>query len=212
MSIAPYQRIIDSARANLPGALEGPMQLELFNVMKEFVQRSNVWTGVIAFEATPQQIEYEIVSENGSAFINRLLWLEGKRGSNDGHYGSPVPASLLDAGGHSATLRLDYAPGGHETWRAHVAYGLTDPTDKNGYPRLPDSLIDKYQLPILSGLLSRMMAQPAKPYSNPQMAQFHWATFHRGISQAKTELLKGHTFRGQNWRFPGQFRTRRKVF
>lgn len=55
---------------------------------------------------------------------------------------------------------------------------------------------------ILSGTLARLFMQPAKPYSSPQLAQFHGRTFRSGIASARAIAQAEWTDGGGRWRFP----------
>jgi hypothetical protein len=195
VTAAPYNRILDSARARLPGALDGSMQLELFNVLKEFTQRTNLWLEDIAITTATGQRDYDLSPSSPSAVVNRLLWLEGATGV-------PVHAHLTNLGGPFMTLRLATAPSASEDWTAHVALAVGDPTDGSGLPRVPDWIVTKYQLGLLDGLLARMMSQPAKPYSSP-MADLHMRNFNKAMTLARSEAAHGQVYSGQAWRYPG---------
>jgi hypothetical protein len=200
VTAAPYNRILDSARVRLPGALDGAMQLELFNVLKEFTQRTNIWREEISFSAVAGETEYDLSSSTPSATINRLLGLRSASGA-------PISAYLETAGVSLATLRVRTAPSAPEDWVAHVALALSDPTDGSGLPRVPDWIAMKYQLGIIDGLLARMMSQPSKPYSSP-LADLHMRNFNKTVTLARSEAAHGNVHSGQAWRFPGSVRTR----
>lgn len=55
---------------------------------------------------------------------------------------------------------------------------------------------------ILSGTLYRLYGQPAKPYSSPQLAQFHGRAYRSGVAQARDIARRGFSDGGGNWRFP----------
>jgi hypothetical protein len=176
------------------------MQLELFNVFKDFTQRTNIWREEISVQAVANETDYNIFSSTPSAMINRLLGVESASGA-------PVPAYLVTAGSSLVTLRAKTAPSAPEVWTAHVSLAISDPTDGNGLPRVPDWLAMKYQLGILDGLLARMMSQPNKPYSSP-LADLHMRNFNKAVALARSEVAHGNVYSGQAWRFPGSVRMR----
>jgi hypothetical protein len=191
-----FTRLIDSTRARLPGALDGTIKLELFSVLKEFTQRSNAWREDIGFSTLPGVVEYDLLSENLAA-INRLLYVA----SADAPTAS-IPATMATPG----RLRLKYTPSGSEALTATVALTVTDPTEAGGVPQFPQELLDKHFLGILDGLLSRMMSQPAKPYSSDRGAAMHGYRFRQATDLAKQEAQTGNVFGAQAWRFPGTMR------
>lgn len=196
MSTDQFTRLMDSARIRLPGALEGTMKLELFFVLKEFADRSNAWREVIGFWSSPGAVEYDLHSENAAA-INRLLWVTP--------LDSPtvsVPAIMPTPG----RVRLQNVPSESQRLNAIVALTVNDPTEDGGFPQFPEELLVKYSSGILDGLLSRMMTQPAKPYSSEKNAALHGFRFRQATNLAKREAQTGNLFGGQTWRFPQTMR------
>lgn len=199
-------RIMDEARVNLPGASDGTMRMLMFNVCKEFTQRSNAWRDSIEFTACHDCSEYDIATTE-NAVINRLIWVEGKR-PNPPQIGSAYPGVLAMAGAATVKLIIGARPSGNECWHAHVSLNVADPTTRDGLPYLPDWLAEKYSRPLTSGVIYRAASQPSKPYTNEKVAAVHAREFSDGMNRAKVEALHGHTFRGQNWTYPQQFRAR----
>lgn len=54
---------------------------------------------------------------------------------------------------------------------------------------LPDSLINRYLEPIISGAKHRLMLAPGKGWSNPPLAEFHRAQFDDGMVKAKIDVI-----------------------
>jgi hypothetical protein len=197
-------RITDLARVHLPGARDTVIQQEFFAAMKEFFITTNVWTEEICMGCGTHGcggcgtkcvgVDYEIFPTMG--MIVRLMQV-----TDEDCY--PV-AARMDIPG---TVTLYHLPKSKKHFKALVSLTVADPTNREGNPRFPTWVAQKYQNVLLDGLLYRMMLQPAKPYSNPQLAEYHGKRFRAGMSKASTEKLHGHVFRGQNWRFPQTFRT-----
>lgn len=196
MSAEAFTRLMDSARVRLPSALDGVMKLELFSVLKEFTQRSNAWRETIGVLTSPGAFEYDLYSENRAA-INRLLHVTPIDAPT-----VSIPATMPTVG----RLRLQYAPSESQRLNAIVALTVSDPTEEAGFPQFPEELLDKYFTGILDGLLSRMMSQPAKPYSSEKGAGFHGFKFRQATNLAKREAQTGNTFGAQTWRFPQTMR------
>jgi hypothetical protein len=63
---------------------------------------------------------------------------------------------------------------------------------------------------ILDGTLGRLYAQPAKPWSNPQLAQYHGSRFRMGFNRARDIAARGYSNQHHTWAFPVVARGRRK--
>lgn len=207
MPSAAMNRLMDNARVNLPGALDSVIQLELFNTLNEFFQDSNIWYEDIQFEAVatsadpvqdPAAYTYTITPTMG--VIVRLI---GVGDSNN----FPQAATMATPG----EIFLLRSPNYTQTYTARVAITVDDPVTRDGYPECPDWIINKYTNELAEGVIGRMMGQPAKPYSSPQLAQYHLRRFKQGVSQAKVEALHKNVYRGQSWSFPQTFARRRFV-
>lgn len=210
MANADMNRLMDSARIKLPGALDAAIQIELFAVLHEFFQETNIWYEDIQFDVTPTNdtylenpdaYTYELtVLEDGT--INRLISVV----SSDGF----VKKAVMPTPGY---VILAYSPDKADTYTARVSKTVLDPVTRDGYPVFPDWIMKKYGIDILDGVLGRMMGQIAKPYSSPQIATVHLRNFKQAINKARAEAMHGNVYRGQNWRFPQTFaRRRHKVF
>lgn len=207
MANADMNRLMDHARIRLPGALDAAIQMELFAVMNEFFQASNIWYEDIAFTVTPtpdtyldnpEAFTYDVIPTQGS--ITRLVGLLDSSGR-------PQSGTMPTLG----QVILGVSPNVTDTYTARVALTVSDPVTRDGYPEFPGWIMDKYGSDILEGVLSRMMSQIAKPYSSPQMAQYHGKMFKQAVSQAKVEASHQNVYRGQSWRFPQTFARRRFV-
>jgi hypothetical protein len=190
-------RFIDMARVYLPGARDNIIQLEFFAVMNDFFQRTNAWREDIDFTVTAGVKSYDVIQTSPSS-INRLISVVNENGSY-------VAATMKIPG----VVDLMVAPSQAATYTAQVALTISNPTDSTGFPEYPDYFLDKYGNDILDGLLSRMMTQISKPYSNPQMALMHGRNFMGAVTQAKVEAMRANTYRAQAWRFPQGFANRR---
>lgn len=206
MANADMNRLMDNARIRLPGALDAALQTELFSVLNEFFQETNIWFEDIQFQVTPTSDSYVT---NPDAYTYQLLPMDG---------GTIVRlVGVMDSSGFAqrasmpvlGELVLAYSPNQADTYTARVVKTITDPVTREGYPVFPAWILNKYGNDILDGLLGRMMSQLAKPYSSPQVAVVHLRNFKQSISKAKAEAMHGNVYRGQSWRFPQSFASRR---
>lgn len=179
----------------MPGVLDDALKLEFFNVLDEFCRTSYVWQESISFSVTTSTATYEISSLDDGTTLS-LLWVQNADEIN-------VNATMAEPG----VVVLAQLPSQSQTLTARVALTVTDPVrlsgDLEGWPKIPEWILEKYFQELLSGLLGRMMAQPAKPYSNQQLAVYHLRRFRNGITTARAESRRENTYDGQRWQFPG---------
>lgn len=201
MADAEITRLINNAITRLPGVTTDVLQLELFNVMNDLFKGSNIWNEDIEITVPgndPAGTVY-LLAPQQPANIDKLLWVFTKPQDASMSRGSAVAAAMSVPG--ELTLRLQ--PSSEVTYIATVALTVNDPTDRNGFVQFPAWVIQKYGGIILDGLLSKVMTQPNKPYTNLQMSIFHARKFSGGVAQARVEWTRNNTYRQQAWRFPG---------
>ncbi len=201
---ADVQRLINNAMNHAPGAVLSAMQLELYNVMTDFLQGSNVWNEDIVVNV-PGQDPYGTVyllAPQQPAQIDKLLWVFTQANDPKMMRGSAVGAAMQIPG----ELTLRNQPSSPETYIVTVALTVQSPTDRDGYVQFPAWILSKYGTTIQDGLIGRMMAQPNKPYTNLQLSVYHMRAFKSGISQARIEWTRNNTYRQQAWRFPAHTR------
>lgn len=205
MSSPELNRLMDNARIKLPGALDGAIRLELFNVLKEFFIKTNIWEEDIPFDVTPTSLSrvtnpeaytYEVVATEG--VIIRLLSVRDNQGFG-------VGATMALPG----YIVLNQSPNTAVTYTATVAKTVSDPVTRGDYPVFPAWVLESYFEEIMHGLLGKVMSHIAKPYTSPQMSQYHLRHFQSGMSRASTESQHKNLFSAQNWRFPQTFTRRR---
>src|SRR5574343_212222 len=130
MANADMNRLMDNARINLPGALDGAIKLELFAILNEFFQESNIWTEDIdvtvnptndTYLENPAAYTYDIAPADGGV-INRLIWVVDMNGT-------PQAATMEIPG----TLVIQYPPSETKTFRVRVGKTVTDPVTRDEY-------------------------------------------------------------------------------
>jgi hypothetical protein len=119
---------------------------------------------------------------------------------------------LLNAGSKCPFLRIMHNPSCEELWVATLALTPCDPTDSEGFLDPPDWVLEKYQDYIKSGILARLMLQPAKPYSSLPGAQYHGRKFNEGVGLCRTEVRNMFVYDGQRWNFPQGWNSRFRYF
>jgi hypothetical protein len=66
-----------------------------------------------------------------------------------------------------------------------------------------DWMYDMFFQDWLDGTLSRLMATPAKPWTNKEMMIYHGKRFRVAMAQRKQESMRGFNWDKPMWRFPG---------
>lgn len=72
--------------------------------------------------------------------------------------------------------------------RVHGVYTLTDAATV-----IPDDIVDRYGERIASGAKYRLMLNPGKTWSNPQLAKYHRDEFDNGKISAKVDAMHAKT-------------------
>jgi hypothetical protein len=191
----PFDRLMDTIKPHLPGAMEDAIRQELFMTCSEFFKMSNTWR---------EELDVTVLAGTNTAHfmpfagrVERLLAVK----SEDGRpvYGVHIQEKEILKFRHPVTSDTNYT--------ALFALTVNDPLTRDAYPVIPWDLVQQYQDELISGILSRMMAQPSKPYTNLGLAQYHRVAFRGGASRAKNSANEGSTFGSQHWRFPQSFAT-----
>jgi hypothetical protein len=193
-------RLIKNARNALPGSLDNVILLELFNVLDTFFRDSSIWIEDIPFSvatADPAGTIYYIEPESVSVIV-RLFNVVSSTGFRQRGAAMQLPGEVT----------LTSPPSQSDTYTATVALSIIDPVQRDGYPEFPEWILDKYGVGILDGVIGRMMAQPAKPYTNVQLALAHMTAFRKTVSIAGTESVHKNVHNAQAWVYPQQFSTR----
>lgn len=201
-AVVEIQRLMKNLRVKLPGSMDAAIQLELFNTMDAFFQRTNIWQEDISFTTVVNDTSYDVYPAASTSVINRLMWVKDSDGI--------VIDATMATPGAPGTIDLRYAPSNARTLTATVALTTTDPVDGDGNPVFPIWVLNKYNDVIEAGVLGRMYAQPAKPWSNLQLASFYQRKFDGGASEARVEVRRKNTYATGAWRFPQSFATRRR--
>ncbi len=193
------ERIITEVRNHLPGVLDDVIKFELFNALDELFKTTNVWQEDILVTSVGNKTVYEIESDTSGSTIIRLMSVSGEGGY-------PIQA-ILGSNFSELIFSREMAVGTGAT--ARVSLTVVDPTSIDKTPSVPDGLYAKYREIIVDGVLFKLMAQPSKPWSNPQLALMRGRLFRNGMHKVRHEAEMGFLYGGQRWRFPQTFATTR---
>jgi hypothetical protein len=190
MADALVDRIMDSARSRLPGAIDTQVYFELASVLDEFFNLSTCWREKIYVPVVSPYTEYELDSAN---MASRIISLIGFVNSNDTPYGATLNSNNV------MTLTRALETGDYYAW---VALTVAKKLNDGNYPVFPQWVADRYGDVLADGIVGRMMAMPAKPYSSPNHALYYSKRFRNGAQLARVEINRQNLVGGQNWQFP----------
>lgn len=195
-----FARIMDATRQHLPGVSDNILKQELFNVIDEFLSRTNISQQSVNFSTVIGQKTYT-VTPSGNTSLVRLLYVTDAAGL--------IVAATMPTFG---TVTLQTAPSTVATLTARVSVSCSI-VDGSGYPSdVPATVLDRYYDAFSCGVLSRMMLQPAKQYTNLKLAQYHGKRFSDAANACRQEVMQQNLMGGQAWRFPQSFSTSRGYF
>ena len=88
-------RLQDMVRVSAPGALDGVIRIEVFNVLKEFFQRTDAWLLELPVYIVPQINDYQL-NPCQNVVVNRLMGLGRADNPNAVfHLRADVPAAVF---------------------------------------------------------------------------------------------------------------------
>lgn len=203
------EMLLNNARIHLTGAADSGIKTELWNTISEFLKDSNSWIEINRLPVVAGTQEYLVTPRTGGQII-RLSEVR------DGNW-FPIKAAMP-----SPPMLTVYQPvqvttppvsqddtelGGTKPWWLLLIKNIVLPQTKDQLPVAPEFVLRRYNEAITSGVIGRMMMQPMKSYSNPQLATYHLRKFRDGIVAARQEAWTQNLFGGQRWQFPQTFRT-----
>jgi hypothetical protein len=205
MPTATENRLFDTAKIRLPGALDAALFLELFILCEEFFRETSCWKELLPFTATPAtdpyithpaQYTFDVTPPAGSVCVSLFGVYDAAE--------RPHAASMSVPG----EIVLETPPTASTTYYAYVSLTVAEPAGVDSYPTMPDWAMERHWPAFLDGLLFRMMSQPGKPYTSAQTALFHGRRWQSRKSQAKVEAMRNNLYGAQAWSFPQTFNRR----
>jgi len=186
---SPFDRIMNTARMRLPGAVDDAMRQELFEVCLDFFRDAAIWQDDIEFVLLAGGIRAEVFPQAGRILKIMEVKADGRkcfgfRMDDEGVIVAPHPFSKTIV--YTATFMMT----------------VTDPVTRDAFPIIPLEIVGRHHNVFLEGLLAKMMSHPSKPYTNIQMAAYHQNRFKGSISRARNEKHTGNAMGAQRWTFP----------
>jgi hypothetical protein len=232
MTTTNMARLNDMVRMTITGALDGVIRLEMFNVLKEFFQRTDAWLLELPVYVNATGNDY-VLETGQNVIVNRLMGLDRLSlppsgvsalpltylpmcppqylmASQSGNVSEGTDPSLrvqragvlLNAGAKCPILRISENPNANEIWVATLALNVCDPVDAEGFTQPPDWVMEKYLNYLACGVKAALMLQPGKPYTSLPGAQYNGRKFNEGIGLCRTEVRRLFTYGSQRWQYP----------
>lgn len=195
----PFDRLMDSIRTYIPGAIDIAIKQELFGVCQEFFRESNVWTEDVPFTLLQGATTVEVIPYAGK--IERLAWVVNADKYPVNNATMPDPAVGL--------ILLPYGSAGD--YIATLILNVSDPVSRDVFPIVPQDIMDRHWQTIMYGVLSHFYAQPKKPYSDINLAALYNSKFKGGYARARNDAKSLYRQGAQAWRFPQTFNNRGQI-
>jgi hypothetical protein len=190
--MAAADQIMDNLRVQLPGAVDGAIQLQLWNVIDEFCRTTKAWTAVLEIPLEIGVSSYNLTVDDGK-ILEVISMAHEQLGLTD---------AIYDGAGNIDVAALPSAADTATELFVTVALTLNGDSTEAVEDWAPDDFLANHMHAFIDGTLGRMMSQIAKPYSSPQMALFHMRRFRNAMAGARTYVLHGGVSDAQAWRFP----------
>jgi hypothetical protein len=187
-----FSRLMNNLRVRLPGALDGAIQMEMFNVIDDMCRTVDFIFTVSQTNLVVNTSTYYVTPPVGTVPISFYKLA---------HETYPMTRAFVSPDEGSFTL-LDPVTAEHAA--TPVAIKMTFAPDPAAAPEqwVPEFFWGRGYAVILNGVLAAMMASPAKPYSNTQLALFHARKYRHGKSGIKIINTTGNAPEGHSWQFP----------
>lgn len=189
MSELDMKQLLAAVNINAPAASDAGIKVELFEVLTEFFKESSCWTEQIALTSVVDITSYTLAPVNGGQIIE----LAGVVDNNS----FPVAASMASP----PAIVLRDTPTSAQALTVTVIENVLVPSS-GLIPQAPDWLLPKYHSTIRDGILSKLLAQPEKPYTDNKRAAYYEVRFRNGTAVARVDALHRNTVGMQSWQFP----------
>ena len=202
-------RLYDNVQAIVPAVQFPLVQLTVWNAIEEFYIQSTWKRAPVFWSMAPGDVVLDFNPQSAVWLVSDILDVQGLH-----NFRIIPPGQLVDASVdyfNGSTTGIATADASQRFGTALLALKPVSLAAVNSSEFVDDSLFSKWFELLLDGVQFKLYSMPAKPFSSPQMAQFHGAKWRRGIAQARG---MAQTFyvgdAGARWRFPRFANGRRK--
>lgn len=199
MADSYVDHILDSARSRLPGAMDKQVLFELADTLNEFFRMSNCWRETVTINVYDSAVlQYEVFTDDLPA---RMISLLSVVDANNALIGATMISPNLLTFSREPTIGA---------YNVSAILTVTNKQASEDYPRFPQWVANTYGDVIACGLVGRMAAMPAKPYSSPNHAAYYSRKFKSEANAARAMANRQNLVGGQAWQYP-QFAAQNKV-
>lgn len=178
-------RLLDNVQATVPAVTLEMVKLQAWNAIEQFYLDSTVQREKVYWQLAigAQELDFNPFSESWL-----VAWVLDVRGLYCPRI--IMPGTVIDTQPPTSV-------------RNGSALLALRPVGFDGCcSTLPPELWAQWFQTVLAGTLSKLYAQPSKPYSSPQLAQFYGAQFRQGIARARDIARREYTDGPGRWKFP----------
>jgi len=195
----PWSAFHDYVLPDLPGAPAAAVDIALRQAAISFCEKSLAWRYAHPkIAVTSGTASYAFVPLSGAA-VHAITYAEFDGDEIECNAGELNIASAVDDWrnatgtpeyivGGTTSLQLVPAPDAGGTLTLKVA--LKPSPSATG---IDDDIFNEYREAIVHGALARMMLSPKKPYSSPQLAQYHAQQFEIKTGQAGMRQARNYS-------------------
>jgi hypothetical protein len=206
----PWTRLYNRIKAELPAAPDALIRQEIFQLMIDFTQDTNIWIEEVPLDIQPNVISYPFIVEKGTPY-RLILVFNPNDTTPSGPYRWADNGITMRVPG---IIRLWNKPTETKQWVAVISKACaTDQMDTStppkptGYPEIDDWIVDQYTDIVVSGTLAYMQRMPGKPWRDPKAAAENQAFYQSQKSQARLNNMRSNVYGGQTWTYPQNFAT-----
>jgi hypothetical protein len=185
------ERIYDNVQATMPAITLPLIKIALWNTIEEFAIRSTYFRDPKVYWT--MGIGVSSVSFNPYSADMLVCWVTEQNGLPQ--WRVDAPSTLIDLMDPTAV---------RTGWATLVLKPVS--LDSN----IPSELWSTWFETVLDGTLFRLYGLPAKPWSSPQLAQYHGTRFRMGMNRARDISNRANSNQQGSWSFPYFGKGRRK--
>lgn len=191
---AEYERLINDVNLHTPGALTTAIEAELFSVLRDFLQNTNIWWRDYDIEVRRGERCY-MVHPGAGVVLKNLMVLYNR---DDQFKRWVAPATMATPG----AILLSCVPSQDHEWVARITLSVADVNTTECKQLVPSWILNVWYNTLQDGVLGRMLAHPAKPYTNNALALYHMRQYNKGRAECRAAVVKQNVYGGQSWMFP----------
>ena len=205
---APWDHLYNDIKIAIPGMTDAVLKQVLFQVVKDFTDKTNAWYEDIPIPVEPNVFTYQFAPADKGIPNRVLLLYDPAVGANTEKHWASTRVEMPRPG----ILTVGYSPSDPATWGLIVAKTPIDPPTTDKFPDLGAGIwiVDKYRDGLMAGVLGRAMAMPAKPFTNPALAKMYYQNYIAERGKARSDVAKGNVLGGQRWIYPQGWATYRR--